>query len=101
MQWKVCVLPEFLAEGFKAVVVCVNENFLDASFCGRIFDETFVNDLPATVDACGENGEFHTFVFDGKSFKNPVKYEIAEIYRHELEFPSGEVSKFAYAKLIS
>lgn len=94
------MVDEFLAEKFKAVVVCVNEQFLDASFCGRIFDQDFVNDLPATVDACGENGEFHTFVFDGAMFKNPVRFEIAEIYRHELEFPSGDVSKFAYARLV-
>jgi uncharacterized protein (TIGR00290 family) len=94
------MVDEFLAEGYKAVVVCVNENFLDVSFCGRIFDESFVNDLPESVDACGENGEFHTFVFDGVTFRNPVRYEIAEVYRHELAFPSGDVSKFAYAKLI-
>ncbi len=95
------MVDEFLSEGFRAVVVCVNEAFLDASFCGRIFDESFVNDLPESVDVCGENGEFHTFVFDGKPFINPVKYEIAEIYRRELEFPSGDVSRFAYARLIS
>ena len=93
------MVDEFLAENFKAVVVCINEQFLDASFCGRIFDANFVNDLPPEVDVCGENGEFHTFVFDGKIFKNPVKYDIAEIYRHELEFPSGDVSKFSYARL--
>lgn len=93
------MVDEFLVEGFKAVVVCVNENFLDASFCGRIFDQRFVDDLPESVDVCGENGEFHTFVYDGSLFANPVKYEVAEIYRHELEFPSGEVSKFAYARL--
>lgn len=95
------MVDEFLSEGFRAVVVCVNEAFLDASFCGRIFDESFVNDLPESVDVCGENGEFHTFVFDGKPFINPVKHEIAEIYRRELEFPSGDVSRFAYARLIS
>lgn len=94
------IVDEFLAEDFKAVVVCINENFLDKSFCGRIFDQNFVNDLPASVDVCGENGEFHTFVFDGKIFKNPVKYEVAEIYQHALEFPSGDVSKFAYARLV-
>ena len=93
------MVDEFLAEDFKAIVVCVNENFLDASFCGRLFDANFVSDLPASVDACGENGEFHTFVFDGAIFKNPVNYRVAEIYRHELEFPSGDVSKFAYAQL--
>lgn len=95
------MVDEFLAENYQAVVVCVNEDFLDASFCGRIFDEKFIADLPASVDVCGENGEFHTFVFDGRNFKNPVKYEITEIYRHELEFPSGDVSKFAYARLVS
>jgi uncharacterized protein (TIGR00290 family) len=93
------MVKEFWAQGFKSVVVCVNENYLDASFCGRVFDEKFVADLPETVDACGENGEFHTFVFDGKLFKNPVEYKIAEIYRHELAFPSSDVSKFAYARL--
>lgn len=93
------MVGEFWAEGFKSVVVCVNEKYLDANFCGRIFDEKFVADLPENVDACGENGEFHTFVFDGKSFKNPVSYRITETYKHELQFPSGDVSKFAYAKL--
>lgn len=93
------IIEEFWAEDFKSVVVCVNEKFLDAKFCGRIFDKNFAADLPESVDACGENGEFHTFVFDGKIFKNPVNYKITEIYKHELQFPSGDVSKFAYAKL--
>lgn len=93
------LVDEFLLEGFKAVVVCVNEKYLDASFCGRIFDEKFIADLPENVDACGENGEFHTFVSDGKIFKEPVKYEIVDIYRHETIFPSGDTAKFSYAKL--
>ncbi len=93
------LVDEFLLEGFKAVVVCVNEKYLDSSFCGRIFDEKFVADLPADVDACGENGEFHTFVFDGKIFAEPINYEIAEVYRHETVFPSGDSAKFSYAKL--
>lgn len=93
------LVDEFLLEGFKAVVVCVNEKYLDASFCGRIFDEKFIADLPENVDACGENGEFHTFVFDGKIFKEPVKYEIADIYRHETIFPSSDTAKFSYTQL--
>lgn len=93
------LVDEFLLEDFKAVVVCVNEKYLDASFCGRIFDEKFIADLPENVDACGENGEFHTFVSDGKIFKEPVKYEIVDIYRHETIFPSGDTAKFSYAKL--
>ena len=94
------LVDEFLAEGFRSVVVCVNEKFLSRDFCGRVFDEQFVRDLPAGVDACGENGEFHTFVFDGKLFKNPVPYKIDEIYRHAPVFPSGETGGFYYAKLI-
>jgi diphthine-ammonia ligase len=93
------LVDEFIAEGFKAVVVCVNEKYLDSSFCGRLFDESFLADLPENVDACGENGEFHTFVFDGKMFDYAVKFNVAEIYRHETKFPSGDVSKFSYAKI--
>ena len=94
------MVKEFWAAGFKSVVVCVNEKFLDAEFCGRVFDEKFVADLPATVDACGENGEFHTFVFDGKIFKTPVKYEIEKIYQVVTEFPSGGKASFCYAGLM-
>lgn len=95
------MVDEVWGAGFKSIVVCVNEKYLDASFCGRIFDEKFVADLPETVDACGENGEFHTFVFDGRIFKHPVKYEVAEIYQITTEFPSGDVAKFSYARLDS
>jgi len=93
------LVNEFLSEGFRSVVICVNEKFLPKEFCGRVFDERFIKDLPASVDACGENGEFHTFVFDGKFFKNPVDYKIDEIYRHAPIFPSGETASFYYAKL--
>lgn len=95
------MVEEFWAAGFKSVVVCVNEKYLDASFCGRVFDEKFVADLPESVDACGENGEFHTFVFDGKIFKNPVKYKVAEIYKVATKFPSDDVAKFSYARFDS
>lgn len=52
----------FIDSGFKAVVVCVDTEQLDPKFSGREFDERFLSDLPAGVDPCGENGEFHTFV---------------------------------------
>jgi len=93
------LVNEFFRRGFRSVVICVNEKFLPEEFCGRVFDEQFVKDLPEGVDACGENGEFHTFVFDGKLFKNPVSYRIEEIYRHAPVFPSGDAAKFSYAKL--
>jgi uncharacterized protein (TIGR00290 family) len=73
--WKIdtaALIKEFIALGFKTIVVCVNEKFLDKSFCGRIIDEDFIKDLPENVDPCGENGEFHTFVFEGPIFKNTI-----------------------------
>jgi uncharacterized protein (TIGR00290 family) len=60
--------------GFQAVVVCVDTSVLDASFAGRVFNEEFLRDLPANVDPCGENGEFHSFVVDGPNFKQPIRH---------------------------
>ncbi len=96
---RIDLVNEFFREGFRSVVICINEKFLDKSFCGRVFDEQFVRDLPEGVDACGENGEFHTFVFDGKLFRETVNYKIEEIYRHAPVFPSGDAASFYYAKL--
>ncbi len=70
---------EFLRLGFQAVVVVVDASKLDRSFAGRVFDETFLRDIPAGVDPCGENGEFHTFVSDGPGFRAPVKFRMGEI----------------------
>ncbi|EIJ39465.1 PP-loop superfamily ATP-utilizing enzyme [Galbibacter orientalis DSM 19592] len=72
------LLEEFISLGFKAITVCVNAKLLDESFVGRIIDKQFLEDLPRGVDPCGENGEFHTFVFDGPIFKTPVDFKIGE-----------------------
>jgi uncharacterized protein (TIGR00290 family) len=72
------LVREFINLGFKAVVVSVNARLLDESFTGRLLDEAFLRDLPAGVDPAGENGEFHTFVFDGPIFKEPVRYRLGE-----------------------
>lgn len=72
------LITDFIDLGFKAIVVCTNSKYLDDSFCGRIIDHDFVKDLPENVDPCGENGEFHTFVFDGPVFNAPVKFEVGE-----------------------
>ncbi len=65
----------FVADGFRAVVVCVDTQQLDASFTGRELDGTFIDDLPTGVDVCGENGEYHSFVYDGPIFSQPVAFE--------------------------
>lgn len=72
------VLLEFLDLGFKAITVCVNAKLLGEEFVGRVIDEQFIIDLPENVDVCGENGEFHTFVFDGPIFKKPIDFSIGE-----------------------
>ncbi len=69
-------IKEFIELGFKAVVTCVNSNALDRSFAGRIIDDAFLSSLPVDVDPCGENGEFHSFVFDGPNFTEAVRFSI-------------------------
>lgn len=81
------LLNEFLNLGFKSILVCVNANLLDKSFAGRIIDKEFISDLPDGVDPCGENGEFHTFVFDGPIFKNPIPFEVGETIFRSYEAP--------------
>ena len=73
------LLDTFIDDGFKAIIVCVNETYLDKSFCGREVDKDFSRDLPSAVDPCGENGEFHTFVYDGPIFAKPVPFEKGDI----------------------
>ena len=85
--------------GFKSVVVCVDHRYLGAEFCGREYDEAFVKSLPHGVDACGENGEFHTFVYDGPLFSErvPVKVEGVTAYEAPKEFGGA---RFSFASLV-
>lgn len=84
------LINEFLSLGFKTIVTCVNETYLDKSFAGRIIDQDFIKDLPENVDPCGENGEFHTFTFDGPIFKNPIAFEIGETVKKKYPKPKSD-----------
>ncbi|WP_262383873.1 adenine nucleotide alpha hydrolase [Hymenobacter lutimineralis] len=75
------LLEEFWQAGFQAIVVCVNEQLLGESFCGRLLDRDFVRDLPPGVDPCGENGEYHSFVFDAPYFPEPIAFRLGERVR--------------------
>jgi len=91
--WKIDtsqLINEFLDLGFKTIVTCVNETYLDKSFAGRIIDQDFIKDLPKNVDPCGENGEFHTFTFDGPIFKNPVDFKVGEIVKKTYPKPKTD-----------
>jgi uncharacterized protein (TIGR00290 family) len=70
---------EVIDLGFRAVVVCVDSRHLPDEFCGRNYDASFLADLPAGVDACGENGEFHTFVYDGPNFQRRVEFKLESL----------------------
>jgi uncharacterized protein (TIGR00290 family) len=82
----------FTALGFKAITTCVDTNALAKQVVGRLIDEQFLSDLPSTVDACGENGEYHSFVYDGPIFKERVSYTLGEIVFRE--------NRFCYCDLI-
>jgi uncharacterized protein (TIGR00290 family) len=74
---------EFVAAGFEAIVACVDPRKLDGSFAGRRFGEQLLDDLPAGVDPCGENGEFHTFVYAGPILREPIAVEVGEIVERD------------------
>lgn len=84
------LIHEFIDLGFKAIVVCVKSELLDKGFTGRIIDRNFIKDLPPNIDPCGENGEFHTFVFDGPIFKNPIPCKAGEKVFREYKVPKSE-----------
>ena len=76
----------FIYLGFKTVVTCVDSKALDGKFAGRVFDEGFLSELPPGIDPCGENGEFHSFVYDGPIFQNPISYRVAGTCLRENRF---------------
>ena len=97
--WKIntrALVKEFIQLGFKSIVVCVNEKYLDKSFCGRIIDETWLDDLPTNVDPYGENGEFHSFVFEAPIFNKPIHVTKGEIVYKRYNAPENEERKIAY-----
>jgi uncharacterized protein (TIGR00290 family) len=82
----------FVDLGFEAVITCVDSSVLDHRFAGRDFDEQFLSDLPPGVDPCGENGEFHSFVYAGPILGTRIPYERGEVVLRE--------SRFYYCDLI-
>jgi len=73
------LIEEFIDAGFKAIIVCVNAKKLSRDIVGKELNRSLINELPADVDVCGENGEFHTFVYDGPIFTQPIRFITREI----------------------
>ena len=77
------LIRQFHVDGFRAISVCIDPKVLDPSFAGRELDPSFFHDLPPNVDPCGENGEFHTFVFSGPFFRRPISFARGEIVQRD------------------
>ncbi|HUT55226.1 MAG TPA: diphthine--ammonia ligase [bacterium] len=87
--WKIPTIElarEFIDLGFKTIITCVDTQALDKKFSGRLFDDSFLAELPPGVDPCGENGEFHSFAFAGPIFKTPIKFTVGEQVLREDRF---------------
>jgi uncharacterized protein (TIGR00290 family) len=74
---------EMVAGGVKGWLTCINPQKLDRGFAGRAFDAEFIGDLPAEVDPCGENGEFHTFACDAPGFQGPISVAPGEVVERD------------------
>lgn len=72
-----------IADGFRAVLTCVDAAALPATFAGREFDASLLADLPPGADPCAERGEFHTFVYDAPHFRAPIAFERGEVVERE------------------
>lgn len=88
----------FIESGRKAILTCVDTKRLDASFAGREYDQSLLEDLPEGVDPCGENGEFHTFVYDGPEFFEPVCFDRGKVEIREFDDP-GHRFRFGFCDL--
>lgn len=87
--WKrntVKLVNEFIDIGFKGRICCIAAKNLSEEFCGRKINKEFLDDLPDNVDPCGENGEYHSFVYDGPIFNNPVKIETGETILRDVRY---------------
>ena len=72
------LVKNFIGEGFKTYTCCINDGYLDKQWCGRLIDEKFLGELPKAVDPCGENGEFHSFCFDGPIYAKALSVATGE-----------------------
>lgn len=99
------LINQFVDLGFKSLVCCVNDRTLGADFIDKTIDKQWIAALPKDIDPCGENGEFHTFCYDGPIFEYPVTFGIANNWTKEYDFKlsDGQLvnEHYRYSKLIA
>lgn len=95
------LIKEFVALGFKTMIVSVNGSVLSKEFAGVTISDSFIKKLPKEVDPCGENGEFHSFVFDGPIFKNEILFVKGDTIERKYTSPvDGSVFSYWFTDLI-
>jgi diphthamide synthase (EF-2-diphthine--ammonia ligase) len=80
------IVRKFVELGFRAYLTCVDGEKLGSAFAGRPIDEDLIRDLPDGVDPCGENGEFHSFVYDGPTFRRPVDLNVGRVVLRDVRY---------------
>lgn len=92
------IMDEFLASGLQTIIVTTMAEVLDESYIGKLIDKELVDRLPETADVCGENGEYHTFCYDGPIFKYPVAYTLGnpEYRTYPVKMEDGSEKEFSY-----
>ena len=91
--WKLdttVLIHDFLKQEFKTITCCVNDGYLDATWVGKEIDDTFVKELPIHADPCGENGEYHSFCYQGPIFKKQIQFTIGEKIYKPLEIKTTD-----------
>jgi uncharacterized protein (TIGR00290 family) len=96
------VANDFIASGFYSIITCVDGELMNESYVGQVFSKSFIDKLPDKVDPCGENGEFHSFVFDGPIFRYPLFLQVEKKVKIEYPNPRGEKQRpFWFAEIVS
>lgn len=90
------LINRFIDLGFKAVVVCASAQYFSQDFVGKTITKALINNLPKGVDVCGENGEFHTFCYDGPIFKWPVAFSLGKTIFREYNTPNKADKKSGF-----
>lgn len=90
------LITEFLNLGFKAIIVCASAKYFSEDFVGKTITKELIDNLPKAVDSCGENGEFHTFCYDGPIFKKPVPFTIGKKIYREYNTPNTKNKKSGF-----
>ena len=93
--WKIDttdLIQDFIKKGFKTITCCVNDGFLNEDWVGKEIDAFFINQLPKVVDPCGENGEYHTFCYEGSIFKKKINFQMGEKIYKPLEIKTTDNS---------